>query len=173
MMLGVTALDVALVSAIAAALAVVVQPLTALVVTTLTQRHERWLHQYNDLRDACLELLALGFDRRLYLDQIRAAIKAEEEYMPEAPSDAAEKTAAAKVNAFASDEVIRAWNAFQDAAFPENMEFEIGTPEERKAALTELDRLIKDLDSKLEDLRNAVRRDLVGERKARRALTRG
>ena len=60
-LIGVSALDVAFVTAIAAIVGAAVAPAVTWLTATSRERHERWLQRYADQRDAYLGALRIGY----------------------------------------------------------------------------------------------------------------
>jgi hypothetical protein len=116
-MVAVSALEVALISAIAAAAAVVVTPLAALITARWGHRHEYRLRLYEDRRDAYMALLRYNFENASWLDALLEAFEEDSDEKLQAPlnpSPAEFAAIQARVEAFASDEILGDSGTFQE-----------------------------------------------------------
>src|SRR5205085_3685107 len=105
---AVTGLEVALISAIATAAAVMVAPITAVITMRLTHRHERRLNVYNDRRDSYLALLQYNERNAVWLDALVEAFQQNSNAKLQEPIEVDPDTYAAtvaRVGAFAPDEL--------------------------------------------------------------------
>lgn len=117
MVVAVSGLEVALVSAIAAVAAVVMTPLAAFITARQQHRHERWLHLYTDRRDAYVALLQYNERNASWLESLVKAFEEDsnanlEEPLNPDPDEYA--TIVARVGAFASDELLEESEKFQE-----------------------------------------------------------
>ncbi len=167
MIVAVSALDVAFVSAIAAIIGATVSPLSGWLVTKATQRHERSLRIYDDRRDAYLSVLAGAWEARHILGELIRVTKEErpEDFPVEPAIDPAQVAETwAKVAAFTSPRVRAAVEAFQRTALSieeATWDVDLDDPTGRAEYLRRLQETAGKLDSEVRAVRDLIHKELT------------
>jgi hypothetical protein len=164
---AVSALDVALVGAIAATSGAIVSPLTGWLVASATHRHERWLQLYEDRRDAYTSVLKTTWEQRY---TVRELIRIIEEQAPgsmslpplASPAELGETWA--RIAAFASPRVLAAVEAFQNEfqTLAEEMDgLDMNSADNHPEGLRRLRAVNARLDERARNVRSLVHEELA------------
>jgi hypothetical protein len=173
MIVAVTALQVALVSSIAALVAAIMTPVITWIVTSMRNRHERWTHVYQDRRDAYLALLRLDYALLGVARNLNYAVSTEGPSEPPTPDTGFEpqELVIARAALYSPEHVMKQVRAFGKAYVEsietlKKVEAAIGgTPDEKAAAATTLRPHLDELEEAMAVLRQHVRDDLVNRRR--------
>lgn len=166
MIAAVSALDVALVSAIAATIGAIVSPLTGWLVASATHRHERWLKLYDDRRDAYTSVLKTTWEQRYTVRELIRIIEEEAPgsmSLPLLPSHAELAETWARIAAFASPRVLAAVEVFQNEfqALAEEMDgLDLNSADNHPEGLRRLRAVSARLDERSRNVRSLVHEEL-------------
>jgi hypothetical protein len=166
MIVAVSALDVALISAIAATIGAVVSPISARLVANAAHKQERWMRLYEDRRDAYLAVLASAYDAR---QAMRELIRLFEENDPEIslpslPDHAERAKTFAKIQAFAKPCIRDAVEKFHDdaTAMGDALDgLDLKTPEGYAEAAKRLRAINEPMGERVERIRQLIHEELT------------
>jgi hypothetical protein len=167
MVVAVTALDVALVSSIAALTAAAITPVVTWIVADARNRHERWSRIYDDKRDAYVKVLESGYRSLEVLDNFLEAVDSDDPLgarVPPGPGEF-EYQFQARVGLFARADIARQLGEFEERRLaaldgfrdPESLV----TAEGRRQSLRAVNPIRLELEERMERIRRALYDDIA------------
>ncbi len=158
MLVAVTPLDVALVTAVAAVVGAAVAPAVTWLAAVGRERHDRWAQRYEDRRDAYLGALRVGYRTIDVLTEFIRVLEANDPGSLDIPDPQEQEhyELMARIGLFAPPEIARGLGAFEEArqtALETLMSQDVTSEEGRGVAVTILRPARDSLEKQMEPLR--------------------